>query len=143
MECEFCKKPDKFEDFRIKDFVYWSVFLHGEQYYLGRSVIRLRRHVEDLGDLTSEEQKEFFIVARKLRNAIKGLFRADLINYAFLGNVTRHLHCHFIPRYAKPREFLCKTFTDKRWGQNYVPYPKKQLDQKQYKELIKVIKEKI
>jgi diadenosine tetraphosphate (Ap4A) HIT family hydrolase len=42
-----------------------------------------------------------------------------MLNYAFLGNVTHHLHGHIIPRYSRPVEFQGLTFEDKRWGNNY------------------------
>lgn len=56
---------------------------------------------------------------RDLREATKKVFQADWFNYAFLGNGTRHLHCHFIPRYAKPKKFMGILFEDKLYGENY------------------------
>jgi hypothetical protein len=31
----------------------------------------------------------------------------------------RHLHGHFLSRYASPKEFMGITFEDKLWGHNY------------------------
>lgn len=54
-----------------------------------------------------------------LKNAVTKVFQPDWFNYAFLGNDTRHLHGHFIPRYVKPKEFMGIIFEDKLWGHNY------------------------
>jgi diadenosine tetraphosphate (Ap4A) HIT family hydrolase len=35
------------------------------------------------------------------------------------GNETRHLRCHFIPRYSSNREFGEIIFKDECWGHNY------------------------
>jgi diadenosine tetraphosphate (Ap4A) HIT family hydrolase len=73
----------------------------------------------DLTDATEEEQKELFLVLNELRKAIKKVFQPDWFNYSFLGNETKHLHAHFVPRYAKPKVFEGITFEDKLWGHNY------------------------
>lgn len=120
MVCEFCDN-DKFIELRIKEYRNWIVELYSNQCYLGRCVIRLKRHLEDFFEINEEELKELFEITKKLRDTIKELFGADMFNYASLGNVTRHVHLHFIPRYSKKINFSGFTFEDKRWGQNYTP----------------------
>ena len=63
--------------------------------------------------------KELITILGELREATKRAFHADWFNYAFLGNGTRHLHGHFVPRYSSPRIFEEITFVDKLWGHNY------------------------
>ncbi|MCR4334518.1 MAG: hypothetical protein NUV47_02210 [Patescibacteria group bacterium] len=70
-------------------------------------------------DATQKEQKELFEVLNDLRKVSKECFSADWLNYAFLGNETRHLHGHFIPRYATPKTFEGTVFEDKLYGHNY------------------------
>lgn len=112
-----------YERFRVKDYKHWSVFVHENQYYLGRTYAWAKREgVVDLMDATEEEQKEFFIIGRAIKNALVQLFRPDLMNYAALTNEARHLHVHIVPRYASPRTFDGMEFIDERWGQNYAPY---------------------
>ncbi len=104
----------------IKDFTHWSVMVHKNQGYLGRCVIWCKREdALDLADTTEEEQKELITILGELREAIKETFQADWFNYAFLGNDTKHLHGHFVPRYASPRQFERIIFTDELWGHNY------------------------
>ncbi|MDO8571219.1 MAG: hypothetical protein Q7R79_00900 [bacterium] len=104
----------------IKDYKYWLVNVHQNQGYLGRCTVWCKRiDAFDLADATLDEQKELVYILGELREAVKRTFQADWFNYAFLGNETRHLHGHFIPRYSSQREFEGMTFTDERWGHNY------------------------
>ncbi|MDP2703644.1 MAG: HIT family protein [bacterium] len=111
------------EDFSknlVKGYTYWEIYVHENQGYLGRSVVWCKREdVLDLADTTPEEQAELFLVLRDLREAAKKVFQPDWFNYSFLGNETRHLHGHFIPRYAKPKIFMDIVFEDKLYGHHY------------------------
>lgn len=92
--------------FRIKDHTHWSVYLHTNQYFLGRIYVWAKREgVVDLMDATVEEQKELFIIGQSIKRALAKLFQPDLMNYAALANEACHLHVHFVPRYASPRTF--------------------------------------
>jgi ATP adenylyltransferase len=109
-----------FSKYLVKDYTYWYIAVHPNQGYLGRCVIWCKReNALDLVDATAEEQKELFFILHGLREATQKVFQPDVFNYAFLGNIERHLHCHFIPRYSSSRQFHGRTFTDERWGQNY------------------------
>ena len=111
---------DKYAANLIKDYKYWSLYVAENQGYLGRCVVWCKREdALDLADSTPEEREELFEILGKLRVAAQSLFKADWLNYAFLGNETRHLHCHFLPRYASERTFAGLVFLDKRWGHNY------------------------
>ncbi len=104
----------------VKDFGLWSVYVHENQSYLGRCVVWCNREdANDLVDVTAAEYEQLLSILRALRKASAHVFTPDWFNYAFLGNETRHLHGHFIPRYQAPREYAGITFTDARWGHNY------------------------
>ena len=110
----------EYDKYKIKNYTHWSVFIHHNQGYLGRCIIWCNRDSAlDLADATAEEQQELFVIINDLGNAIKKCFGPHWLNYAFLGNETRHLHGHLIPRYAAPKEFEGITFKDERWGHNY------------------------
>jgi diadenosine tetraphosphate (Ap4A) HIT family hydrolase len=109
-----------YSQFLIKEHKYWLVNIHENQGYLGRCVVWCKRSdALDLADATKEEQEELFEILKKLRKALRDLFQPNWFNYAFLGNETRHLHCHFIPRYAKRRVLMGISFEDKLYGHNY------------------------
>ena len=111
---------NEFLKHKIKDYKHWGVYIHHNQSYLGRCVIWCKREdALDLADATIEEREELFIVLNDLRKALKKAFQPDWFNYAFLGNGTRHLHGHFIPRYKSERNFNGTIFSDERWGHNY------------------------
>ncbi len=104
----------------VKEYKRWSIYVHENQGYLGYCVIWCKRdNALDLANATPEEQSELFLVLRDLREAAKKIFQPNWFNYLFLGNETRHLHCHFVPRYAKPRIFSDIKFEDKFFGHNY------------------------
>ena len=111
------------EDFSknlVKGYKHWEIYVHENQGYLGRCVVWCKRYdALDLADATPEEQSELFLVLRDLREATKKVFQPDWFNYSFLGNETRHLHGHFIPRYAKTKTFMDIVFEDKLYGHNY------------------------
>lgn len=129
-DCPFCgdipsETREDMPTTRVTEYGHWTVLLHFNQYYLGRCIVALNRHIVDLFELQEEERRALFeMVVPDLRAALTAVFDPDLFNYAALGNQVRHLHLHVIPRYASPREFAGERFEDERWGRNYKPYPK-------------------
>ena len=121
MECFLCKKN---EDLLVKQYERWTLIVHPNQYYLGRCILKLNRHIVDLFDITEDEQDELFSIMKDVKNALSESFRPDFFNYASLGNKVEHLHMHVIPRYKDKRTFDGITFMDGRWGHNYKPYDK-------------------
>lgn len=94
--------------------------MHTNQSYLGRCYVWCKRDdALDFADATIEEQEELFLVLQDLRAAVLKTFAPDWFNYSFLGNGTRHLHGHFIPRYEKTKTFMDTVFEDKLYGHNY------------------------
>ena len=131
---------DDFSKNLVKGYKHWEIYVHENQGYLGRCVVWCKRDdVLDLADATPEEQSELFLVLRDLREAAKKVFQPDWFNYSFLGNETRHLHGHFIPRYAKPKTLMDIVFEDKLYGHNY----KTDHDFKTSAELLAEVKDKL
>ena len=119
-----CQNSDGFEQLKIMECEHWRVELHSNQCYLGRCVVILKRHAEDLSEITDNERDELFTILKSLKAALGSAFKPNLLNYSSLGNELRHVHVHVIPRYEKPVVFAGKTFTDDRWGKNPSPYSK-------------------
>jgi len=115
---------DPYVEWKLADFTHWAVYLHENQYYLGRCYIWLKRDVVDLMDVSVTEYLELMLIANKLKRVLNQLWLPDQYNWAALGNCTPHCHLHVIPRYQQSREFGGLVFADARWGQNYVPYDK-------------------
>jgi diadenosine tetraphosphate (Ap4A) HIT family hydrolase len=111
---------EEYSKYLIKDYTYWTVYSHTNQGYLGRCYVWCKREdALDLPDATFEEREELFVILKSLEQVILKVFNPDMLNYAFLGNETHHLHGHIIPRYSKTFKFEGITFTDKNWGHNY------------------------
>ena len=96
-----------FSKYVVKEYTYWTVLIKTNQSYLGRCVVWCKRDdALDYTDMSNEEHAELLQILKELRVAAEKCFQANWFNYAFLGNETRHLHCHFVPRYEAPREFM-------------------------------------
>jgi len=114
-----------YEPNKIAEFKYWEAYIHEDQTYLGRCVVWYKEDKPlDIFELAREEVEEYWVVIKKIRDALKKSFNPDMFNYATLQNVVRHIHTHLIPRYSKSIEFAGSIFEDKKWGHNYTPYEK-------------------
>lgn len=103
----------------VKEYEYWTVYIHEDQGFLGRCVVWCKREdALDLALAAPEEQHELFQVLRELRSVVGTEFGATWFNYSFLGNVDRHLHGHFFPRYQQPVEFSGIRFEDLDYNTN-------------------------
>jgi len=112
-----------FEKFKLAEFKHWELYLHENQYYLGRSYLWAKRDGDfDFLQMTSEEHDDFFFAAGKVKDALQKAFLPDRLNYLWLSNTSNHLHCHFIPRYLAKRSILGKAFVDTNPTGNYAPY---------------------
>lgn len=115
----------KYNKYLIKEYKNWDLFLHENQYYLGRCYIWSKNNNNiDLLDINKKELLELIEILKKIRFSLLEAFEPDKINYSSLGNITNHLHIHLIPRYKTQRTFLGKNFEDQNWGENYSPYNK-------------------
>ena len=109
----------------IYDSSTWRIFLHENQYYIGRAYFwYCAEDTIDLLAVGGVARQDLFRLMRLYQQAVAALFMPDLWNYASLGNVQPLLHVHMIPRYRTIRTFNGETFRDARWGKNYAPYPK-------------------
>lgn len=116
--------------FKLKEYVFWDLFLHQNQYpYIGRCYAWARRgEAEKVTDMKAEETEEVFgVMIPAWDLAITELYQHDWPNVTILGNSTPHLHAHFIPRYKTSRTIHGIEFIDPNPNCNYAPYPKKEL----------------
>src|SRR5262245_30145129 len=122
MSVNLCSGCDRFridERDLVGSWERWHVVVNHNQNYLGKVMLVLRRHDTDATNLTSDEQAELWRLLRGVKAALVGAFQPDHFNYAFLMNLDAHVHLHIIPRYAQPRVFAGRTFTDGRLGEHY------------------------
>lgn len=126
---------------KIKEYKYWTLFLNYNQSYLGRCALVLKREpITFLMDTTPEEKGELFDAIQEWQKALTELWQPDWWNYAQLGNTTPQLHFHLVPRYKESREFAGEKFVDERWGHNYAPSPKREVDESLNQKIAEAIK---
>lgn len=121
-----------YDELKIREYQHWTLYLHGNQYYLGRAYVWLRRpgEMQRLSKLKLPERDELDTIFEDYEHAVKHLWNPDHMNYAWLGNEIDthggHGHMHLIPRYKPTRvlTFADNKFEDGQWGKNYAPYPK-------------------
>jgi diadenosine tetraphosphate (Ap4A) HIT family hydrolase len=105
---------------------FWKVVMTDDQMYLGRLVIKTITPRLSLPEITEEEQKDFFILIKKLESFFKDEIGATMFNYSCLMNnayrdgETPHVHFHFRPRYQNPVTILGHTFSDPNFGEHYI-----------------------
>lgn len=100
---------------------HWTACLNDDQAFLGRCFFALKRHETDVATLTQAERDSLWSLAGATKAALDDLFAPDHYNYAFLMNLTPHVHMHIIPRYAASREFGGVKIRDERFNAHYDP----------------------
>ncbi len=106
----------------------FKVFLNIEsQYYIGRSVVVLKRECGELSLLEEEEWKDFGNVVKKFENALKKAFNATMFNWTCLMNggyqnkpYSPQIHWHVRPRYDSVVKFEGLEWKDDAFGEHYV-----------------------
>jgi len=119
-----------YEQFRIKRFDLWDLFLHKNQFpYLGRCYAwALRPEANKVSDMNVLEREELFAtIIPSWEKAVKEICGEIRPNIAILGNEAPHLHAHLIPRFNQPKQFEGIEFIDPNPTGNYSPYPKKDI----------------
>ena len=119
-----------YEQFKIKRFNLWELYLHKNQFpYLGRCYATAIREDADLvTEMETAESKELFsIVVPEWHKAVSKLFGKSRPNVAILGNEWHHLHAHLIPRFSETKSFYGTDFIDPNPQGNYSPYPKREI----------------
>lgn len=110
MDCTLCQP---LTDDEVWSSDHWRVIVNRQQDTLGKCFLALKRHDEDVCNLTDDEVADLWATIRSVRDVLLARFRPDHFNYAFLMNQDPHVHLHVIPRYKTPREFAGNEFTDR------------------------------
>jgi diadenosine tetraphosphate (Ap4A) HIT family hydrolase len=94
---------------------HWRVALNMNQSLLGKTIVVLARHEEDVTALVPEEWETLHGVVARHVARLRAAFAPEHVNYAFLQNQDRHVHLHVIPRYASARMVAGVAFDDPDW----------------------------
>jgi diadenosine tetraphosphate (Ap4A) HIT family hydrolase len=120
-DCFLCQA--RFETPVIRASPLWVTFINRNQNLLGKTVIALRRHEEEVVGLTLQEWAELRDDVRWVTKRIRQAFAPDHFNYSFLMNLDAHVHLHVIPRYVGTRRLAGVEFTDPDFPDRYRASP--------------------
>ena len=97
--CEVCKRRDMGENekYFIKGYETGYLTLFDNQAYEGYCLYVFKRHIEDIFEMTETERFSYFKELSEIIEKLNNLYKPLKMNYCFLGNGCRHLHCHIIP----------------------------------------------
>lgn len=108
--CFLCRA--QFETPVIRESGLWRIVVNRNQNLLGKTIIALKRHEEDVSRLTEHEWRELLGEVQWVVERVRNAFAPDHFNYSFLMNMDHHVHLHVIPRYVESRELAGVLFTD-------------------------------
>jgi diadenosine tetraphosphate (Ap4A) HIT family hydrolase len=94
----------------------WTLAVNRNQDLLGKTMLVLQRSCDKVIELELDEWSRLRLELQRLVPALTRLFQPDQFNFAFLMNLDANVHLHVIPRYASPRRWHGREFTDVHWG---------------------------
>jgi diadenosine tetraphosphate (Ap4A) HIT family hydrolase len=116
-DCLLCR--GRLETPVIRESQHWLTFINRNQNLLGKTIIALRRHEEDVAALTLDEWTELRPEIGWITARLQQAFAPDHFNYSFLMNADRHVHLHVIPRYIGSRRLAGVEFADREYPDSY------------------------
>jgi len=99
-DCPACSGGWPRGDHRIADLGLSVAYLHDDQFFVGWTVLVLKRHATELFDLSRHERGQLIEEVTDVARALAVAFGAVKLNYELLGNQVPHIHWHLIPRLA-------------------------------------------
>ncbi|MGN0908308.1 MAG: HIT family protein [Succinivibrio sp.] len=134
--CFYCQDDERRKALMIEIIKLKSstLYLFRDQKNRGRCVLKFNDHKTDLSQLDEEEYRLFSNELRLVAGVLTELFHPDKINYAIYGDLVPHLHVHIVP----------KRKDGPQWGSPFSDsVPKKILSDKEYGDLVSMIREAI
>jgi len=90
----------KVDDLLIVETDYWKWSVRPLQCTIGAGILSLKRPVEHMVELTTDEGTDFVKMVQKIEKTLLSAFAMDKMNYIMLMMVDLHIHFHVVPRYS-------------------------------------------
>lgn len=136
-DCFYCTKDERLDNLMIEvaKLDISTLYLFREQTYKGRCIVSFDKHVNELFELSEEELFLFMKDVTKVAKTLKKVFNADKINYGIYSDKLPHLHFHIVPKYSDGTS----------WGSTFEMSPnnRKELSDKEYRDMINSIKDNL
>lgn len=114
--CEICNRIELIkqgqEKYFIKEFETGYLSLFDNQYYKGYCLFIFKEHIEEIYQLQTLERDIYFEELSGIIKRLGELYKPMKMNYCFLGNGCRHLHCHIIPNNVGQRTIWHRDYTE-------------------------------
>ena len=97
IDCSFCQNISLNENeygFKAIELKSSIVRIPWNQYYRGWTIVALKRHANELFELSSSELLDFWTDVSITAKALFDIFKAAKINYNVWGSHCPHIHCH-------------------------------------------------
>lgn len=125
--CPICSwSPDDPKYLLVSESNYWRIILAPNQSLPGRCVLHLKRHCNDLADITADELLDWLALVKLLESALKIAFDATLSNWSCYMNESYredspdpHVHWWAVPRYNHLVRIDSWIFEDPHFGRPY------------------------
>lgn len=101
INCPFCEDihlEENAHSFKIAGLEQTYVRLPKNQHWRGWIIVALKRHANELYELTPKELHKFWDEVSFIAKIVSELSAPVKINYAVFGNLCPHLHCHILPQ---------------------------------------------
>jgi len=101
-DCPFCEDIHLDENefsYKVVELEHSFIRLPKNQYIKGWLVVALKRHANELYELSDSELAGFWREVALVAKASKVVFNPVKLNYAIYGNLCPHIHCHIFPQY--------------------------------------------
>ncbi|MEX5217117.1 MAG: HIT family protein [Nitrospira sp.] len=98
--CKACSGEWPRKDHFITDCGGTTAYLHEDQFFIGWTVLVLKRHATELFHLSRDERAGLMEEVAYVASRLAEEFHPIKINYELLGNQLPHIHWHLIPRLA-------------------------------------------
>ena len=100
MDCFYCTKDQRLLDLMtpLAEMTWSDVYLFRDQKHLGRCVVALKGHQDEIFQLAPDQRNGFFAEVSAVAQAIAAHTGAGKINYAIYGDRVSHFHVHLVPK---------------------------------------------
>ena len=135
--CFYCVKDERLSNIMIEicKLEVSTLYLFKEQTYKGRCVVAYNEHKSEIFNLSDEERSLYIKDVARVAGALDKAFSPDKINYGAYADKMTHLHFHIVPKYENGPN----------WGGTFEMSPENKvlLNDKEYSQLINIIKENL
>lgn len=136
-DCFYCVKDKRLTDIMIEicKLEVSTLYLFKEQTYRGRCLVAYNGHKSEIFNLDDKERSQYMEDISRVAQALNKAFSPDKINYGAYADKMTHLHFHIVPKYENGPNF----------GETFEMMPKNKvlLKEKEYAQLINIIKENL